>query len=211
MGRGYNHRTHKSLTFRLFGHSQRSTAIYPVSASSFIAIKEGDSPRLPRVSQSSTSKKLHNCKKAANYSHTLTIVRPLAFQITHTPLLPTASQTKKPFRRVIRGVILARRLVTSVVLTPITGRLSQLSPRLHQWPPQLRTRLFAKPSQPLVILRPFYPSSQRRLGPQYRNLPSRRMPRLHCRACALQIAPHAGQPRADRVPQHWRQFRCTVP
>ena len=80
VGREYNHRTHKSLTFRLFGHSQRSTAIYPVSASSFIAIKEGDSPRLPHVPQSFISKKLHSCKKAANYSHTLTIVRPLAFK-----------------------------------------------------------------------------------------------------------------------------------
>ena len=48
-GRGYNHRTHKSLTFRLFGHSQRSTAIYPVSAGTFIAIREGDPPRLPHI------------------------------------------------------------------------------------------------------------------------------------------------------------------
>ena len=49
VGRGYNHRTHKSLTFRLFGHSQRSTAIYPVSAGTFIAIREGDPPRLPHI------------------------------------------------------------------------------------------------------------------------------------------------------------------
>ena len=49
VGREYNHRTHKSLTFRLFGHSQRSTAIYPVSAGTFIAIREGDPPQLPHV------------------------------------------------------------------------------------------------------------------------------------------------------------------
>ena len=49
VGREYNHRTHKSLTFRLFGHSQRSTAIHQVSAGTFIAIREGDPPQLPHV------------------------------------------------------------------------------------------------------------------------------------------------------------------
>ena len=49
VGREYNHRTHKSLTFRLFGQSQRSTAIYQVSAGTFIAIREGDPPQLPHV------------------------------------------------------------------------------------------------------------------------------------------------------------------
>ena len=60
LGWKYNHRTHKSLTFRLFGHSQRSTAIYPVSASSFIAIKEGDSPRLPLTSPNYHNHHLQN-------------------------------------------------------------------------------------------------------------------------------------------------------
>ena len=47
---------------------------------------------------------------------------------------------------------------------------------------------------------------------QFQLLPGRRMPRRHCRACLRrQSATHTHHAGANRLPQRWRQFPCTVP
>ena len=121
----------------------------PVSTGSFIAIREGDPPRLPQIHKV-PQVKVHTARKLPAMSTLWPSPSHFAFQIAHTSALSQRRRLKS-VRRIVRRVGVARRLITYVVLAPITGRLAQLSPRLHQWPPELITRLFDIPSQPLII------------------------------------------------------------
>ena len=80
------------------------------------------------------------------------VIRPTAtLNVANAACRPIVFHKFKQLRRISGRLLLATRLATAVVLTHFARRLPRCSSRLHQWPPQLRTHLFPRPSQPPLI------------------------------------------------------------
>ena len=94
---------------------------------------------------------LKNSKKAANYSKSLAAIEPTGNHDVANAACRPRHHTLISIRLIRRRVFIAGRLVSTVILTPSAIRLPLCSPRLQQWPPQLRAYLFAKPSQSPLI------------------------------------------------------------